>query len=433
MATLVLPNSSLARARWRYGCGSSGLTARNRSAFCATAGQSLAASPSSINRRNTSVASASSAANLDKTSRSASDSFNSRCTLASRTEALSALVSPGYNSTNLLKGALACSHFFSATSRRAWSVSAQKVVGYFSARSAAGAGVDRLELLPVESGPELFRAFTGESGKVLFQFVHRFSVRGDGLVDVCAGAEVAQGLFQVFKAETFDQELHDQRRFVVGELYVQVAFRRKKRRAQFAQGGQVIAQDHFAKTRGHRLAPGRVRLFLLVNRDAFAEPAGHFVARQSQRDDVTELVPEHRFPVRRMRRLRRRTVRRDNVPETNAEKTRVVGHAKGAHGKILLLGKNLDRRPSIRIEAVLFGQAIFRALQQFERAVAVNRGFAGAHPQDEILIRDGLKLRQAFAQGGQIVGRHVVTVPLMHLVGELPAFILVTEPEQVLR
>ena len=258
----------------------------------------------------------------------------------------------------------------------------------------------------------------GEGGKVAFQCLHRLGVRGDGVVDVRPLAEVVEDLLQTFKAEPLNQELHDQRRFVVGELHVQVAFGREERGAQFADRRQVIAQNHFAITRVHRLAPARIGLRFLVNGNALTEPTRHFVPSQPQRDHVTELVPEHRFPIGGVRRLGRRTVRGDDAPEANAEKTRIVRDAECANGKILLFGKNFNDGRLVQLPAVFLQQEGPGALQQIQHAVAVHRRFAPAHAEDKITVGDGLEFRQRLAQRDQVVGGHIVAVPLMHLFGQ---------------
>ena len=286
---------------------------------------------------------------------------------------------------------------------------------------------------PVQAGRQIFGALAGEGGKILLKLFHRLGVRADGFVDVRSFAEVVKYSFQAFKTETLNQELHDQGRFVVSELHVQIALRREERRAEFADRREIVAQNHFVIPRVHRLAPGWVGLLFLVNRDAFTEPARHLVARQPQRDDVTKLVPEHRFPVCRVRRLRGRAVRGDDVSEANAEKTGIVRQAEGAHGKILLFGKNLNGGWPVEVQSVLFRQTIPGALQQVQHTVAVNRRFGPAHPHDEVPVRNGLKGREGFAQCDQIVGRHIVTVPLMHLIRKLPTFILLAEAKQILR
>src|SRR5207244_13629490 len=77
---------------------------------------------------------------------------------------------------------------------------------------------------------------------------------------------------------------------------------------------------------------------LLMSRFALSHAGDplHLVPFPTRRSsDLTELVPEHRFPARRMRRLRGGTVRGHDVPETNAEKTRIVRHAEGADCEIL--------------------------------------------------------------------------------------------------
>ena len=48
-------------------------------------------------------------------------------------------------------------------------------------------------------------------------------MRGDGLIDGRSVAQVVEDLLEGIESETLDQELDDQRRFVVSELEVQIA------------------------------------------------------------------------------------------------------------------------------------------------------------------------------------------------------------------
>ena len=120
------------------------------------------------------------------------------------------------------------------------------------------------------------------------------------------------------------------------------------------------------------------------------------------------------------------------MPKADAEKTGIVRHPEGAHGKIFLFRKNLNDGRRGGRQPVFLGQAFVGALQQVERAIAVNRSLVPAHAEDEILIGHRLKLAEGLAQPDEVVSRHVVAVALIHLFGQLPAFLLVAQPEQIL-
>ena len=176
---------------------------------------------------------------------------------------------------------------------------------------------------------------------------------GNGLVDLNSLAKILQNIFDALHPESVDQEVHHQIRLVISKLQVQISFRRQKRRAEFAHGRQVFAQNHLPIFRIHRLAPGRVGLPLFVDRDAFAQPARHLVLRHLQRYDVTELMPENRLPIGRMSRLRGRTVGCDHWPEANAQVPGIPRHAEGAHTEIFLVWKNLHRRRLFEFNSIL--------------------------------------------------------------------------------
>src|SRR6266487_4330285 len=120
------------------------------------------------------------------------------------------------------------------------------------------------------------------------------------------------------------------------------------------------------------------------------------------------------------------------MPEADAEKTGIVRHAEGANGKILLYRKNLDDGRRSGRQPVFLGQTFVGALQQVERAIAVYPRLVPAHAEDEILIGHRLKLAEGPAQPDEVVSRHVVAVALVHFFGQLPAFLLVAQPKQIL-
>src|SRR5687767_11265691 len=83
-------------------------------------------------------------------------------------------------------------------------------------------------------------------------------------------------------------------------------------------------------------APAQISTALLVNRNAFTQPPRHFVLRQVQRHDMTELVPQNGLPIHVMR---GRTIRRDHIPKANTEIAFAARHSESTHREIFWFGK----------------------------------------------------------------------------------------------
>src|SRR5690606_30470932 len=99
-----------------------------------------------------------------------------------------------------------------------------------------------------------------------------------------------------------------------------------------------VAEDQLAILRRHRLAPSGISHPLLVDRNAFAEPTGHSVFSLFERHDMTKLVPQNAFPVRRSLALTGRAIGGDHTPKANAQEPRAARQTERADRKVSLLG-----------------------------------------------------------------------------------------------
>ena len=209
------------------------------------------------------------------------------------------------------------------------------------------------------------------------------------------------------------------------------AARMQERSAEFAHRRQFVAEQHLAVQRVDRLAPRRVGLPFLEDGNPFAEPARHFVVRLVERHDMTELVPQRCLPASRMRRLRGRAVGRDDRAEADAEEPRTAGQAERADREIFLFGKHLNNDRRGERDVVLRTQVAFRSLEQIEYSVAVDVRLASVHAESDTVRFKRAKLRDALLQRDQIVREDVVAVRLVDLVGQLPTFLFLAQPQQV--
>ena len=280
---------------------------------------------------------------------------------------------------------------------------------------------------------QFLSAVTGEGREVLFDLVKRRRVGRDGGVDLGTLAQVMKDCLDGIETEPLGEELDGQRRFVIGELEVHLGFGREEGGAQLAESGEVLAENHLAVTRSHCLAPCGIGLEFLIDRDAFAQPAGHLVARELQRDHVTEFVPEHGLPIGRVARLGEGAVGGDDAAETHSEVTWIAGHTESAHAEVLGLWENLHDRRRAQLQAVLGAQVGFGALQQGQHTLAVNHRFICGHADDKVAVGQRGELRHVLLESNQVKGGHVVGVGGVHLVGELPPFVLLAKTQQVHR
>ncbi len=275
------------------------------------------------------------------------------------------------------------------------------------------------------------RPLAGELRKLLVKRGERPGVAGERLVDRHADAQVDEDPLQHIEPVLLDQELHHERRLVVGKLQVQSRLGSEKRPAQFTDGHEIVPEQHRPILRIHRLAPGRVSLPLFVDRDPLAQPAGHFVLGLRERHDVAEFVPQGCFPVRGTRSLRGRAIGRDYRAEADAEKAGPARKSEGANRKILLPRKDFDDDGPFKFDVVLRGQSRFGPLEECHHAGAVQIGFAGFHAHQDAVLFERAKLGQAFLQRDQVVGVNVVSVGRVHLFGQCQPFLLATQAEQI--
>ena len=257
-------------------------------------------------------------------------------------------------------------------------------------RGDPGPGLGFLEIQPRR---QLLRAVTGEHGELGLQFCHRRRVLRDGHVNLRSLPEVLQNASNGTDAKTVHEKFHGQRRFVIGKLQMMIRFRGKESRAQFAQRREVLAQNHLPIQRVHLLSPCRVFLLFLENRNAFAQPPWHLVARERQGDHMTEFVPEDGVPIGRMAALRRRAICRDHFSEADPEVTRVPRHPERAHPEILRVRKNLDGHRRLQLETIFLPESRVGSIQERQHGLAVNGRLVGGHPHDEMAVRQRREFR----------------------------------------
>ena len=125
---------------------------------------------------------------------------------------------------------------------------------------------------------------------------------------------------------------------------------------------------------------------------------------------MTELMPQHRFPVGRGRHLRGRTVGGNNAAKTHAQKSWVIGHAKGAYTEILLFGKNLHGGGLLQLEGVLFTKGFMGTIKQAKGPGAVNLCFMRVHAQDEVCVGQGGIFTEGILQCDEVKGGDIIPV-----------------------
>ena len=127
---------------------------------------------------------------------------------------------------------------------------------------------------------------------------------------------------------------------------------------------------------------------LLVNTDAFTEPARHFIAGECQRNRVAKFVPENALPIRWRGHLRGRAIGCDNTAKTHAKKTRIVRHTESAYAEIFLFGEDFHRCALLELEAVFLAQRVMRTVEQAKDARTINGRLVRVHADDEIGVSE---------------------------------------------
>ena len=214
---------------------------------------------------------------------------------------------------------------------------------------------------------------------------------------------------------------------------MRAGLRTEKCRAQLAHRREFFAENHRAISRVHVLSPTRTLLPFLEDADALTKPARHLVLRERERDDVRELMPQHRLPVLRIAGPRRRAVRRDHPAKAHAKIPRAARQPEGADRKIFLVWENLHDRFFTRQQPVFFRQRRVCAFQQRERIRTVNLRFTRIHPHLEMFALQHGEMRDGVAQRREIERHHVVGIRLLHLLGKLPSLVILSEPQEILR
>ena len=286
--------------------------------------------------------------------------------------------------------------------------------------------------VPIQSLSQAGGQRFGVGGKLLVQLIDGNGVFGKRLIDRNAFAEILQNVDQRLCAVGFHYVAHRQRRLVIGKLHILSRLRLHKGGAQFGNGRKPTVQNAPPIGRRHRLPPRRVLLHFFINGNSLAQPTRHSVPGHRQRDNVAKLMPQHRPPIRRTPALSRRAVGGNHVAKTHAEKPRIVRHAKGADGKVFLMVEQFEDDPPFQHHSVFAAERVLGLFQKFEHFVPEDGRLFGRHPNEKrIAFQHGILVQSGF-QSQQIVGGLVVAVLLVRTRRPLPAFLLLSQPQQIL-
>ena len=123
------------------------------------------------------------------------------------------------------------------------------------------------------------------------------------------------------------------------------------------------------------------------------------------------------------------------VPKHTPKVSRVPGHPKGSHRKILLFGKNFHVGGPLDLETIFRAQVTSRSFQQIHHLRTVDRSFVHPHTHDEILVSDCGVFSHGIVQGRQVEHLDVIAVGFLHLLRQFPTLGLLaqsrTNPEPV--
>ena len=211
----------------------------------------------------------------------------------------------------------------------------------------------------------------------------------------------AHQLAQPGVAEGVDDVLDEQRRLEVRERdrlrILNAAFRSRSFSVspRFSIAGELDV---------HLAAPLGARLLLLVDRDAFGQPARQPLVRHLQRDDVRQLVPERRFPLELARRPRPRRIHRDDAAEAGAERADHAGQADVADREVVVLREDLDEDRALRRELVARRQRAERLLRQRHRVLLQHRRLVLVQPHHDVAVAHGDELVERVHHLQQVVG-----------------------------
>ena len=164
--------------------------------------------------------------------------------------------------------------------------------------------------------------------------------------------------------------------------------RTRKRGVEIAQLQRLAAVQHAGEGDVHLATPLGARLFLLVDGDAFGEPARDPLVRHLQRDDVRELVPHRRFPLELAARPGIGRVHDDDAAETDAQRADHARQAERADGEVVLLRKDLDQDRPARRELVARRERAERLVRERHRILAQDRRLVRVEPHHNVAVAD---------------------------------------------
>ncbi len=187
----------------------------------------------------------------------------------------------------------------------------------------------------------------------------------DRLRGVLAVAELLEHSRKRFLAEAARDVLADEAGLHVRDDDLRLVGRPNEAAVELGDGQELVFLDRGEHGQRNVPARERARAPLLVNGDAFAEPARHEVIRRLEREHVRHLVPQRRAPVEVVVGSARRAVHRDEVAERHAEEPD-AGQAGDAHGEIVVIGIQLDDDGLLELEVVTLAVGVDGAIHEIE-------------------------------------------------------------------
>ena len=240
-------------------------------------------------------------------------------------------------------------------------------------------------LFEIQLRRQLLSALAGINRKFFFQRVQRRHVLGQRRINFDATAEVAQHAPQGVDAMAQNNELNHERRLKVGKLQVPRRLRSEKGGAQTSDLRHIAIQNHLSVLHIDPHPPGSARLPFLIDRDAFAQPARHFVLRHLQRHHVTKFMPQHRLPIRRPATVGCRAVGGNHPAKAHAQESRNIRHAERPHREILGVCENLYIGRIRELNFIFCRERLLRLSQQIKDPRTVNRCLILRHANHKIV------------------------------------------------
>ena len=148
---------------------------------------------------------------------------------------------------------------------------------------------------------------------------------------------------------------------------------------------------------------------------------------------MCHLVPERRLPREGSGRpaLHARRVERHHAAEARAKRANHSRKTERAHGKIVVLGKNLDENRPLRCELVFGREGLQGFLRQRHRVLAHHRRFRRIELENDVSLADLDELVERIEQREQVERDLVVRVDLERAFERLTSLRFISRAHQV--